>query len=88
MALIQYIENIAHTLPKREQEILFDMVVNCDTISDMVTYKKSLSTQDRYRFDTLLQLLELERIDSDMNSMKNFPDAIDIITKVMYDNKK
>jgi hypothetical protein len=88
MSMVQYVENLAPNLPNREREILVDMVVNCSTISDLVEYKNSLTQRDKKRFESLIMLLDLERIDSTVNNMESFPDAIDIIAKVMYDKKK
>ena len=88
MSMVQYVENLAPNLPNRERQILVDMVVNCSTISELVEYKDSLTQQDKKRFESLIMLLDLERVDSEVNNMKTFPDAIDIISKVMYDHKK
>jgi len=76
------LEAIVQEVPESYIPIFIDMM-ELDTMEQIVAYRKKQSLDDQRRVDTLMKLVSLEAINENVNQMTSYPEAENLLKKIM-----
>jgi len=76
------LEVIVQEVPESYIPIFIDMM-ELDTMEQIVAYRKKQSLDDQRRVDTLVKLVSLEAINENVNQMTSYPEAENLLKKIM-----